>query len=772
MSDNQIYWERFRYALSGFAFIIIPFLSIDFVSYLNTAAIVNGWILVIVGFLLLLYFSSLFKGKTIPNYLIYIGLILSIIEVFFVVSTIFPNAYTDEIIIQYYAAKIFTEGKDPYINSNMVNVFKTIKPNPIYVTPQLNGGIVNYLLYPGMSVLAFIPAAYFGLPDYTDLFVISVLLFLVVFWYTKKKDMLDSLPFLALLLALDISFFGFSVGGSTDVLWVFFLVLAYIYKDRPEISGFLYGLSLSSKQIAVIVLPFFMYYMFREKGNSWKQMFSFFALAVISFLLSNLPFIIMGYHQWLRNIVEAEFQPVIGIGVGFSEVVFSGIINIPSRVFAVLLIMTIAIMLVIYIRFYDKLKYAFFSFPIIIFLFNYRVLMGYIIDWGMLIILTYADFVSDSKLNDNKEQKSSNFWEGINDTGKKIKNYLSNTVNSTNLKAILVILIIFVAGIGGTVYVQYTSPPTNVFVINSITNMSSPQQIPCSITSMDVNITYNPTEGMSINTPVFFRILTNNATEGNYNGLIWKTNKTISPGHNNIQITPISSVDIITNASIIRVQAYYDLQSKFFTAKTNYTSKTGFSNYEMDFPEYKTVDPYVSWAYVSALPSNDTFNYIQINGKQIWTNGFNLTLYTPRLKDATNVSINRAYLIDPYVNLTYLARNNAILRFNYSISGNGTNSSQLIRENYSALQGIEFLLPDQSSVFIILEKNQSDNIRQIMSNYYIFQRSGSVNFTQVFNLAHLLDSNLNDLNNISVEYFVEMGKPGSSYFSAWNFYLS
>ena len=767
MSEDQIDWERFRYALSGFAFILIPFLSIDFVSYLNTVAIINGWALVLVGFLLLLYFSSLFRGQKIPNYLIYLGLLLSIVEIFFVVSTIFPNAYTDEIIIQYYAAKIFMEGKDPYINSNMVNVFRTIKPNPIYVTPQLNGGIVNYLLYPGMSVLAFIPAAYFGLPDYTDLFVISALLFLVVFWYLKKKDMLDSVPFLALLIALDISFFGFSVGGSTDVLWVFFLVLAYIYKQRPEISGLLYGLSLSSKQIAVVVLPFFMYYMFKENGNSWKKMFWFFGFTVVSFLLSNLPFIIMGYHQWLRNIIEAEFQPVIGIGIGFSEVVFSGLINIPSRVFTILLLMSIAIMLVIYIKFYSKLKYAFFSFPIIIFLFNYRVLMGYVIDWGILITLTYADFISDSKMINNNNEKAPGILESINSTGIKIKNYLSRSMK-TNLKALFVILIIFMAGIGGTVYVQYTTPPTNIFVINSIANMSSPQQIPCSITSMNVNITYNPTEGLSVNTPVFFRIITNNATEGNYNGLIWKTDKTLSPGNNNIVITPISAVDIITNASLIRVQAYYNFQSKFYSAKTQYSKGIGFSNYKMDFPEYTKANPYVSWAYVSNLPE-DNFSYVQVNGKQIFTNGFNLTLYTPNLKEATNVSLNIAYLMDPYVNLTYLANMDDFLTFNYSISGNGTNSSQIIDRNYTALQGVEFILSDQSAIFVIMEKNQAENVKKVLNNYYIFQNYGNVSFKQVYNLAHNLDINPN---NVSVGYFVKMEKPGSAYFSAWNFYLS
>jgi uncharacterized membrane protein len=767
MSDNQVNWTRFRYALSGFAFILIPFLSIDFISYKNTAAIVNGWILVIIGFFLLLYFSSLFKNEKIVNYLTYLGLILSIVEIFFVVSTIFPNAYTDEIIIQYYSAKIFMEGKDPYMNSNMVNVFKNIKPNPIYVTPQLNGGIVDYLLYPGMSVIAFLPAAYFGLPDYTDLFVVTALLYAVVILYARKKNVLDSFPFLSLMLALDIGFFGFSVGGSTDVLWVFFLVLAYVYKDKPGWSGIFYGLSLSSKQISIIMLPFLMYYVFREKGNSWKKMALFVASTLLSFFLTNLPFILMGYHQWLRNIIEAEFQPVIGIGVGFSEVAFSGVVNIPSRVFTVLFLMTISIMFVIYVRFYGKLKYAFFSFPVLIFLFNYRVLMGYVIDWAMLIILTYVDYVSQSSDEMKNGLSPGLIADEISRARKKLSSALSGLVKS-NTKVILVVLVIFFAGIGGIIYAQDTSPPTNIFVINSVTNMSSPQQIPGVITSMDVNISYNPAEGMPVESPIFFRIITNNATYGNYNGLIWKTNTTLSPGANNVQIEPLSSVDIITNSTTIGIQAYYKFQSRFYTTMTNYSSSImGFSNYKMDFPQYSKTNPYVSWAFTSTLPK-DNFTYISVNGKQIFTNGFNMSLVTPKPVGSISFENNTAYIEDPYVNLSYLATGNYIMNFSYSISGNGTTYEQIVARNYTEIHGINFTAPDGSSVFLILARTGSGGVYMINGNYYVFERNGTINFLQVYNLLKLGDSNLSD---VSAMYFTTMNTSGYSYFSAWNFKL-
>ncbi len=768
-NENAI---RYRYAIFGLSFILIPFLTIDFISYDDVAAIVNGWALVVIGFILLLYFSSFLKIERFVNLLSYIGLILTLFEVFFVVSSIFPNAYTDEIIIQYYAAKIFLEGKDPYINSNMSGVFHYISPNPIFVTPGLNGRIVNYLLYPGMSVLAFVPAAYFNLPDYTVLFFISALLYVITFLYARKKNVQNALPFLSLLLALDIGFFGFSVGGSTDVLWVFFLVMAYYFKESPGMSGFFYGLSLSSKQISIIMLPFLMYYMFREGGYSFKRMAIFFLYTVFSFILSNLPFIIMGYHQWLRNIIEAEFQPVIGIGVGFSELAFSGFVNISSKVFTIMFLAAIAVMLIVYVKFYEKLKFTFFAFPILIFMFNYRVLMGYVVDWGILIILSYADyanFIDNPKLTIPETKE---IVKKIKNTDAKIEKTISFKIME-NIKVILLILIIFSAAIGASIYVQSTNNDNNIFVINSVSHMDSPQQIPDVITSMRVNISYNPAEGMPYSSPVFFRIIPNTPTNGDYNGLIWKTNRVIKPGINIINITPMSSIDIIYNASEIRIQAYYEFESNFYVIATNYSNSTGgFSNYNMSFPTFDKASPYFSWNLNMENPKAEYFSYIGKNGINVLSNGFNLSI---RNINATQTIIKNPRLVysislvDSYVNLSYLNENHYNLVFNYSTNSSKEAYSQISDHNTSSISGIEISLPDRSSIYIIFTDSHNGQALEINNSIFLFQSKGKVNFSQIYNLSEMLDQNLN---NVYFQYFVRSNIPGTTYFSAWNFYLT
>ena len=222
LEDKKL--NRIRYFVFGIIFIALPFISINYTSYLNYPAIINGVALVIIGALLFILFLTNIKESPILKNLPYLGFLLSLVQLFFVISSLYPNGLTDEIIIQTYAAKIFLEGKDPYINSNMMGAFQYIKPYSLYVTPGLNGKLVEILLYPGMSVLAFLPVVYFHLPDYTTLFAFSALNFLVVFLYLRKTGMEKIIPYFSLFLMLSMYTFGLSIGGSTDILWIFFLV--------------------------------------------------------------------------------------------------------------------------------------------------------------------------------------------------------------------------------------------------------------------------------------------------------------------------------------------------------------------------------------------------------------------------------------------------------------------------------------------------------------------------------------------------------------------
>ena len=717
--------SRIRYFVFGLVFIILPFISINYTSYLDYGAIINGLILVVIGIILLLVFlTDITESKIIRN-LPYVGFVLSTVQLFFVISTLYPNALTDEIILQTYAAKIFLEGKDPYINSNMLGAFSYIKPFSLYVTPGLNGKLVEILLYPGMSVLAFLPVAYFHLPDYTTLFIFSALNFLAVFLYLRKTGMEKILPYFSLIIMLTVYTFGLSIGGSTDILWIFFLVMAYIFRDKPWVSGIFYGLSISSKQLAIVAFPFLIFMIFMEKGKSFKQAFIFFAFAVLSFLITNLPFIIMQPLDWLRNIVEAEFQPVLGIGIGFSELSFTGLLKVPSTVFTLIFLATIVITFLFYVRFYNRLKYALFVFPMLMFLVNYRVLLGYVVDWSLLVVISFADYLREKNIKPPtlSEIKAKSLNTGLYIQG--IRKHMQKHITF----AIIIIVIISITT-AGSIYLSYNDNDSNIYRINAVENMSDQQCIPGYITSMNISITYQPALGSNLTSPVYFRIIPSTATEGNYNGMLWYSSTTLHVGQNYVTAYPESYAYLLKQGTTFRIQAYYNYLSDYITVKAPRISRIGIANYNLQYPTNNLKSPFLCWG-VDTSQISDRFNYKLNDGNGGSGNGFMLSLSPDH-----NISkINCIRLTDSAVNLTYLKETGESLYFNYSYSGNGTSVSNGKIKNFV---GVEMNINEIYDIYIGL--NRTVSTTQIYSgpNQYIFiQKNGYINFSRIYSISDI-----------------------------------
>ncbi|EQB68376.1 MAG: hypothetical protein AMDU5_GPLC00012G0016 [Thermoplasmatales archaeon Gpl] len=717
--------SRIRYFVFGLVFIILPFISINYTSYLDYGSIINGVILVVLGIILMFVFLTSIKESKIIKNLPYIGFVLSIVQLFFVISTLYPNALTDEIILQTYAAKIFLEGKDPYIKSNMLGAFSYIKPYSLYVTPGLNGKLVEILLYPGMSVLAFLPVVYFHLPDYTTLFIFSALNFLAVFLYLRKTHMEKILPYFSLIIMLSVYTFGLSIGGSTDILWIFFLVLAYIFREKPWLSGLFYGLSISSKQLAIVAFPFLIFMIFMEKGKSFKQSFVFFSLAAFSFLLTNLPFIIMQPYDWLRNIVEAEFQPVLGIGIGFSELSFTGLFKIPSTVFTLIFLATIIITFLFYVRFYSKLKYALFIFPMLMFLVNYRVLLGYIVDWSLLIVISFADYLREENIKPPtlSDIRAKPLNTGIYITG--IRKYLQKNITF----AVIVIIIISLTT-AGSIYLSYNDNDSNIYHINAVENMSDQQCIPGYITSMNISITYQPALGSNLTSPIYFRIIPSTATECNYNGMLWYASSSLHVGQNYVTAYPESYAYLLKQGTTFRIQAYYNYLSDYITVKAPKINRIGIANYNLQYPTNNLKSPFLCWGVDTSQISN-RFNYHLNNGNGSSGNGFTISLSPDH-----NISkINCIRLSNSAVNLSYLKNSGDNLNFNYSYSGNGTSVTNDKIKNFV---GVEMTINGIYDIYIGMNRTVSGNTYYSGINQYIFiQRYGNINFTRIYAISNM-----------------------------------
>ena len=604
-------FKRFKFLVFGILFVTYPFQIFPFISYLNTPAIIGFWISIIIGATLLIYmFIPKIKIPLVEK-LPYIGLIIAIFELFLVVISVFPNAMTDEIAVSTYGAKLFLEGRDPYSNANMAPVFNSFF-RPAGYTPTLFGGVMNTLIYPGMSIIPFIPVVLLNLPNYSMLLVFSMIAFAGVFYEYYKKKIVDLVPFLAVMIAIAAEIFGFSMAGTTDVLWITFLIFAYITRKNPWLSGIFFGLSLSAKQTPIVILPFFLYFLYRENGSKHKVVPEFILAGLLSFFATNIPFILMSPKDWVRNVLIAAYQPVIGVGIGFSEPSFLGIISIPSVFFTTMFVAVAIFFFIAYVRYFDLLKYAFFAFPMIIFMFNYRVFINYIVDWTFLIFLIYPEY--QEMFNKSLHQRKEIHIDVI-ATLKDYKNFMKKTFSKHYAIAIALIAV-FGLGTGGAYALSYENASYTTFHINSITNMSDPVGAPNMITQMSMNISYLPLTNPGNHTAVYFRIFPQSPVKGRFNGYLWSTNSTLKYGYNNIIIKPSRFVDFLSQNTTFRIEAYYGSETGFFNWKSGIvsTANVTMENWQLNYPTYLSASPFPGWNSVYHETSHGYYNYSSING--------------------------------------------------------------------------------------------------------------------------------------------------------------
>ncbi len=487
--------------------------------------------LVFLGTIILQDFGKLKNNGTFPLlfFLSVIGSMGFLLIQFSLVSPAFP---TDESIFDMYGAHLFLSGMNPYNPTLMSGAFQYYNFqfqafDPI--TPLTTGGYVNMLTYPALSFLVFIPAVILKVK--AAFIMIPVLIApMIIVWYRawSRKDWVRSsyalLPFISLLLYV-------YQGGSadTDALWASLLMISYLVLPRYRASGILFGLSLSVKQLPAIAAPFLLYYVYREYGA--KESLIWFASVAAVFFGVNGYFIIQNPGYWFSSMLANEFAPLIGIGFGVPQLSFAGILGIPEVYFTVVMVDLLLVFLFLYVVKYKNIKYALFVFPMLIFLFNYRLFAQYLYYWLIISIIPMLDYM---------ESKSK---------GETDSSYISNTKKFQNIKgrkitaaAALIILLVVSIPIGYHEGVQNSS---GYFTIDSVSFHSHNGS--GYVTSMDVQITYHG--NLQNISSVYFRVFPNHDII-NGNMLLWivvghvslkpgvATNLTISPQYSEYSINP------------------------------------------------------------------------------------------------------------------------------------------------------------------------------------------------------------------------------------------
>lgn len=467
--------------------------------------------------------------------------------------TVNPRFPTDESVFDLYSAHLFLSGANPYNSSLMSGAFAyygfPLNANSP-ITPLTTGGFVQSITYPALSFLIFVPAEVLHIN--VSLFILPFFAMpVLVVWYSSwsRKHYLYSA--LLLLPIVSVVIFAYQAGSAyTDVFWATFTMISFYLLPRVKASGVFYGLALSVKQFPIIAAPFLIYYIFREHGKS--KLFAWTLLAAVSFLAVNGYFLALNPAYFVKSMVANELSPLIGIGYGPAQLSFLGIVPVSRTVFSILMITAFLISLVFYILKYGKVKYLLFAFPILIFLFNYRLFVQYLYFWLFITLIPVQGlFLNPGKKEEKHKGPAFSF------KPKPVLKYAS-----------IAIISLILVGAGFSILHETSTNQGNRIIINSvaITGLNSTGYI----NSMDVGLDLHDS-GANM-THLYFRIITPGPV-ANGNMLLWKaanSTRLLNSGQNTLNIVPDYPGLALNRSTGFKLIAYFgSVQGSYFQSSWN-----------------------------------------------------------------------------------------------------------------------------------------------------------------------------------------------------------
>jgi len=748
-NEKGVSIEKWRLHFIAYAVIYINFAFVMWylVGYLNIAALISIWALLIISGVFILYAVAFRDDGPISKILPLIAFAFALVVSIAAYLQFFPSTTTDEMIIDSYAASLTIHGIDPYINANMASVFIHYKAINFLSTPLLSGGIVTYFEYPGLAALVFIPAILLGLPAFTVTIFFDIASLFLVFFYYRKRGFTTSVPVLALVMGLVAEYGIFSASGVTDVIWVFLLGVSYVFRKKPWVAGIFYGLSVAFKQIPALIFPFFLYFMYMENGGGKKQAISFTGFTALSFLAINLPYIIPNASDWFVNITSVASQKIIGIGVGPSILSFTGVLHLPPEFFSISLIALTVALFFIYIIHYDRFKYGFFAFPIVIFLLDYRSLITYLIYWPFLVLLLLPDFISDKAVITEKPKRSSSSRYHF------LASLEHSAIRNKKSTAVAIVILIFLATVVSAGF-YYSHADSTPLVINNVQNIGDPFMVAGNVTYMQLNISYTPAPGDPALMALHYRIFSNTLNAGGANGLMWYgSNPYVQKGYNSVDIYPTSSNSLLPATSTkFEVTAYGNSTS--YLATYTYDRPISIPNTPINNPTLSFLTNgtggilFPGWTWESSLKGNYPISVP--DGIVMIANSSD---QAKPVHEALHSNINYTYLVSHNLSLNFSAK---------AIQGSVLDN---VSDPNDSFYGPVITVDSQYKFYIIYNSTMSSiplGGTTTQTSYVFYTNQPIINFRALNESITQIEPSIpiNSVNNAVLSYVLNYDSPG------------
>ena len=256
------------------------------------------------------------------------------------VMSFLPTQFTnDGTSLDTNAAMLLLQGRNPYSDSNMLDLARKFPIQPNWTTPLEEGQLAGHadypslielqsildtdlkagnapefeskISYPALSFLTLVPFALFHDYNVMPFYVLSFMLLIFVAWKAVRPEMR---PWLLLLTIANVPMIVSTIGANLDIFVILLLVLAWLWRDKRWTSAILLGLALASKQPAWFYLPFYLILTLRMYGFKETVYRSLIAGGIG--LACNLPFIIWNPHAFIAGILAPVADPMYPMGVG------------------------------------------------------------------------------------------------------------------------------------------------------------------------------------------------------------------------------------------------------------------------------------------------------------------------------------------------------------------------------------------------------------------------------------------------------------------------
>ncbi len=254
-------------------------------------------------------------------------------------SFFLPRFTNDGTSIDINAAALLVQGKNPYSDSNILDIMRKFPVDPDWTTPLEQGQFANHptyptvpevqsvldtdlkagtapefeskVSYPTLSFLTLVPFALFHDYNVLPFYLLSYLLIVYVAWRVVRPEMR---PWVVLLAIANVPMLASTAGGNLDIFTTLLLILAWLWRDKRWASAIMLGLAFATKQPAWFFLPFYLILTMRSYGLKETVYRSLLAGTIA--LACNLPFIIWNPHAWIAGVLAPVSDPMYPQGVG------------------------------------------------------------------------------------------------------------------------------------------------------------------------------------------------------------------------------------------------------------------------------------------------------------------------------------------------------------------------------------------------------------------------------------------------------------------------